>query len=107
MISPVSMMNKIIIIGNSGSGKTWLGKRTARHFGIHHIALDVVYWEVGGYNRKRDAREIQADLKKIQNSGTWVVEGIFGHLVDEFMAFAEALIYMDLPWEECKKNLLR
>lgn len=99
-------MNKIIIFGNSGSGKTWLGERTARHLEIRHIALDVIFWEACGYNRKRDAHEIQTDLKEIQNSGTWLVEGVFGHLLDVLMAFTDTLIYMDLPWEECKKNLL-
>jgi adenylate kinase family enzyme len=99
-------MNKIIIVGNSGSGKTWLGKRTALLLGIRHITLDSIFWEPGGYNRKRDAHEIQADLKEIQNSDTWLVEGVFGHLVDELMAFSDTLIYMNLPWEECKINLL-
>lgn len=99
-------MNKIIIVGNSGSGKTWLGERTARLLGIRHIALDIIFWEAGGYNRKRDAQEIQADLKEIKNSSTWLVEGVFGHLLDMLMDFTDTLIYMDLPWEECKKNLL-
>ena len=83
-----------------------MGERMARLFGIRHIALDVIFWEDGGYNRKRDAHEIQADLREIQNFGTWLVEGVFGHLVDVLMAFTDTLIYMDLPWEECKKNLL-
>jgi adenylate kinase family enzyme len=100
------MMNKIIIVGNSGSGKTWLGERAARLLGIRHIALDVIFWEAGGYNRKRGSHEVQADLEEIQSSGTWLVEGVFGHLADVFMAFTDTLIYMDLPWEECKKNLL-
>jgi adenylate kinase family enzyme len=100
------MINKIIIIGNSGSGKTWLGERMARLLGIRHIALDDIFWEAGGYNRKRDAHEVETGLKKIQNSGTWLVEGVFGQLADVLMAFADILIYMDLPCEECKKNLL-
>jgi adenylate kinase family enzyme len=100
------MMNKIIIVGNSGSGKTWLGARMAHLLGVRHIALDVIFWESGGYNRKRDACEVQADLQKIHSSGTWLVEGVFGHLADVFISFADTLIYMDLPWEECKKNLL-
>jgi adenylate kinase family enzyme len=100
------MANKIIIVGNSGSGKTWLGERMARLLGVRYIALDVIFWEAGGYNRKRGTHEVQTDLEEIQNFGTWLVEGVFGHLVDVLIAFADTLIYMDLPWEECKKNLL-
>jgi len=99
-------MNQIIIVGNSGSGKTWLGERTARLLGIRHIALDAIFWETGGYSRKRDAHQVQADLQEIQKSVTWLVEGVFGHLLDVLMAFADTLIYMDLPWGERKTNLL-
>ena len=50
--------------------------------------------------------EVEADIKRIQESKCWVVEGVFGHLVDNFLSFADILIHLDLPWEECEKNLL-
>ena len=97
---------KIIIIGNSGSGKTWLATRIAVIFGMPHIALDDIFWEPGGYNLKRKDLEIETDLKRIQESKFWVVEGVFGHLVDQLVSFGDMLIYLNLPWEECRKNLL-
>jgi adenylate kinase family enzyme len=98
-------MKKIIIIGNSGSGKTWLGKRAATVLGIPHIALDSIFWEPGGYNRKRNQSEVEADLKRIQNSECWIAEGVFGHLVDQLFFLADTLIYLDLPWPECSRSL--
>ncbi len=99
-------MKKIIVIGNSGSGKTWLGKKLATILRIPHIELDGIFWEPGGYNKKRMGEEVEADIKRIQESKCWVVEGVFGHLVDNFLSFADILIHLDLPWEECEKNLL-
>lgn len=99
-------MKKIIIIGNSGSGKTWLAKRMAAVRGIPHIELDSIFWEPGGYNHKRNDLEIEADLKKIQGSGCWLAEGVFGHIVDHLVSFADTLICIDLPWDECRKNLM-
>ncbi len=87
-------MKKIIIIGNSGSGKTWLGEKIATSLGIPHISLDNIFWEPGGYNRKRNDVEIGTDLNRIQTSETWLVEGVFGHLVDPLVPFADALIYV-------------
>ena len=99
-------MKKILIIGNSGSGKTWLSKRIAAAYGIPHIPLDSIFWKPGGYNSKRNDLEIENDLKQIQESNSWIVEGVFGHLADRFVSFADSLIYLDLPWDECKKNLM-
>jgi len=73
---------------------------------IPHISLDRIFWEPGGYNRKRTDLEIKTDLESIQASESWLAEGVFGHLVDPLVPFAEVLIHIDLPWEECRSNLL-
>lgn len=100
-------MKKILIIGNSGSGKTWLGNRLASILGIPYISLDNIFWEPGGYNRKRIESDVEADIKRIQHSKCWVSEGVFGHLVEQLSAFAETLIYINLPWSECRNNLIK
>lgn len=74
--------------------------------GIPHVPLDSIFWEPGGYNRKRTELEIEAELKKIQGSGCWLVEGVFGHIVDQLFSFADTMIRMDIPWDECRKNLM-
>jgi len=76
-------------------------------FGMSHVALDGIFWEPGGYNQKRKASEVEADLTRIQESECWVVEGVFGHFVDQLVFFGDTLIFLDLPWEECKKSLLK
>ncbi|MEZ4601185.1 MAG: hypothetical protein R2940_15455 [Syntrophotaleaceae bacterium] len=98
-------MNKVIIIGNSGSGKTWLGRRAAAALEIPYVALDAIFWEPGGYNRSRSLYECEARLREIQDSPGWLVEGVFGHLADALVSFADTLIFMDLSWEECRENL--
>ena len=73
---------------------------------IPHISLDEIFWEPGGYNMKRNDVDVEADIKKIQDSKSWVVEGVFGHLMDHLVSFADTFIHLDLPWAECKQNLL-
>jgi hypothetical protein len=36
----------------------------------------------------------------------WILEGVFGKMAQECLPFSTLLIWLDLPWEECKKNLL-
>jgi adenylate kinase family enzyme len=102
----ISNMNKIIIIGNSGSGKTWLGKKLASILGLSHISLDSIFWEPGGHNRKRIDSDVETDIKRIQTTDSWIIEGVFGHLVEPLIAFADTLIYINLSWDDCRYNLL-
>jgi len=106
VIGAVRTMKKIIIIGNSGSGENWLGKKLASVLDISHISLDNIFWEPGGYNRKRNESDVEADIYKIQHSVTWIVEGVFGHIVEPLIDFADTLIYVNLSWDECRNNLL-
>ena len=99
-------MNRILILGNSGSGKTWLARELSALLGIPHVDLDGIFWEPGGYDRKRDDAEVAAELSEIRRAPEWIVEGVFGHLADRLMGLADTLIYLDLPWEECRSSLL-
>ena len=50
---------KTIIIGNSGSGKTWLAKRLSTIFTAPVVHLDDIFWEPGGFDKKRSPKEIE------------------------------------------------
>lgn len=49
---------KIVIIGNSGSGKTWLAKKLATNT-TEIIHLDDLFWLPGGFDRKRSKEEVR------------------------------------------------
>ena len=73
-------MERSIIIGNSGSGKTHLARRLGSRFGYPLIHLDRLFWEPGGFTRKRPIDVVQADIALLAQQPTWVVEGVFGEL---------------------------
>lgn len=43
---------KVVIIGNSGSGKTWLARKLAGNASVPLIHLDEIFWEPGGFDKK-------------------------------------------------------
>ena len=43
---------KVVIIGNSGSGKTWLARQLAGNASVPLIHLDEIFWEPGGFDKK-------------------------------------------------------
>jgi len=70
---------KIIIIGNSGSGKSTHARALAREHDLEHLDLDSIMWEPNQIAVLRPASDVQRDLKEwVGQRERWVVEGIAG-----------------------------
>ena len=100
-------MNRIVIVGNSGSGKSYLAARLGERIAISPISLDQLFWEPGGHNHKRPEALVFADIAALKPQPQWIVEGVFGALAGRFMDNAECLIWLDMPWEICQLSLLQ
>lgn len=50
-------LTRTLIIGNSGSGKSWLAERIANRLGSVYVDLDLIHWLPGGYNAARPMDE--------------------------------------------------
>jgi len=96
---------RVVIIGNSGSGKTWLAEQLGHTLGLPAIYLDAFRWTGDGYGQKRDEREARRLLVEATAVDAWVVEGVFTGLIGTVIDRASALIWLDLPWTECLSGL--
>jgi cytidylate kinase len=96
---------RILILGNSGSGKSWLAERLASMQGIKAIDLDSIHWEPGGYNIARDKDIAVKLVRKAAEEEAWVIEGVYGWLIREAIPRANLLIWLDVPVSECLANL--
>ncbi|KQU67353.1 adenylate kinase [Rhizobacter sp. Root16D2] len=107
---PASDMNltRTLIIGNSGSGKSWLAERIAGSLQAPHIDLDLIHWEPGGSDVARSReRAIELAREAATGSRSWVIEGIYGWLAREVASMTTALIWLCLDESECAVNLKR
>lgn len=96
---------RTVIIGNSGSGKTWLAKRLSDKEGVAVMHLDEVFWLPGGFNEKRDPTEVSRLIDSKKNETMWIVEGVYGNLANQFLPSALTLVWLDMPWPICKQRL--
>ncbi|WP_073469183.1 adenylate kinase [Rhizobacter sp. OV335] len=99
-------LTRTLIIGNSGSGKSWLAERIAGSLQAPHLDLDLIHWEPGGFNVARGReRAIELAREAATGSSSWVIEGIYGWLAREVTSMTTALIWLCLDEAECAVNL--
>jgi adenylate kinase family enzyme len=88
-------MQRILITGNAGSGKTSLAKTVAATLNLPYVGLDRVVWKPGWVSTPRHEREVSESA--IARSETWVVDGVSLILLRE----AEVVIFLDIPRYKC------
>jgi hypothetical protein len=91
---------RILIVGNSGSGKSALADHLAARMGLPAVDLDLLHWENDGYGAKRDeevAKRLTADAAA---AARWIIEGVFGWMARVALPRATALLWLDLPWPQ-------
>jgi energy-coupling factor transporter ATP-binding protein EcfA2 len=96
---------RTVIIGNSGAGKTTLAQQLAVVSDARHIALDDIYWVNQAGLDKRVEPVAKQMTAEIAETPQWVIEGVFGWLAEVALPRATALIWLNLPWAECKAGL--
>jgi adenylate kinase family enzyme len=67
---------RMIIIGNSGSGKTWLAKKLANHTHSPVIHLDHIFWEPGGFDQKRAPGAMVDMINDAKAGESWIAKWV-------------------------------
>ncbi|WP_454739235.1 adenylate kinase [Cupriavidus necator] len=98
-------LSRTLILGNSGSGKSWLAERIAGHLCAACVDLDLIHWLPGGYNVAREQDEAITLVRQAAESERWIIEGIYGILVREVQASATALVWLCLDEAQCVANI--
>ncbi len=88
-------MNRIVIVGTTGSGKTTLGGRLAAALGYPHIDLDALHWGPGWTPTPTDP--FRARVSDALEGPYWVVAGNYGKTRDIVWARADTLVWLDYP----------
>lgn len=100
-------LTRTIVIGNSGSGKSWLAERVADRSGAAYVDLDLIHWLPGGYGVPRERADAIRLVQRAAQADRWVIEGIYGSLVNEVLANASALVWLCIDEAECVANIRR
>jgi aminoglycoside phosphotransferase (APT) family kinase protein/adenylate kinase family enzyme len=99
---------RLVIIGNSSSGKSSYAAQLARLHDLAHFDLDTIAWEPKRIAVPRPAAAARAELERfIAEHERWVVEGCYADLAGVATATCTELVFMNPGVEACLANAHR
>jgi adenylate kinase family enzyme len=96
---------RVVIVGNSGSGKSTVATRIGTALLLPAHDLDALYWLSQG--EARPSSEAKALVVQVAAGCGWVIEGVWAELLKVALVRATVLIWLDLSWDECLQGLLQ
>jgi adenylate kinase family enzyme len=93
---------KVLIFGNSGSGKSTMAREWAVTHGLAHLDLDSIVWEPGQVAVPRAPEAVAADLQAfLAAHPRWVVEGCYGELIEAAASACTELVFLNPGLAQC------
>ena len=97
-------MQRILVIGPGGSGKSTVAKEIASRLDLPLIHLDALYWKPGW--RATDKETWELTLRELVAAPRWVMDGNYGGTLELRLARCDTVVFLDLPRMICLWRVL-
>lgn len=98
-------MQRVIIIGAGGAGKSTFARRLGRLTGLEVLHLDKLYWQAGW--REPAKNEWRESVEELLASESWIMDGNFGGTLELRLAAADTAVFLDLPPLVCLYRVIK
>ena len=97
-------MERVIIIGCGGAGKSTLARALHKKLGLPVVPLDQLWWREGWQNVSREEFDRQLDLALEMDR--WIIDGNYGRTLESRLSACDTVFLFDLPVEVCLEGAL-
>ena len=99
-------MERVIIIGCGGAGKSTLARKLGEKTGLPVVHLDQIWWAPGHWQhieKPEFDEKLAAELEKSQ----WIMDGNFNRTIPQRLAKCDTVIYLDYNRIMCLWGVIR
>lgn len=98
-------MNKIVIIGSGGAGKSTLACRLGGVLGIEVIHLDRLYWQPGWIATPQE--EWVDTVRELVSRDRWIIDGNYGASMETRLSASDTIIFLDFSRSACFRQIIK
>ena len=93
--TPPDDARRIVVIGNTCSGKTTLARELSQRLGIPYVEMDALHWEPNWAPAPLDV--FSQRVADAVRGDAWIVDGSYSKVRDLIWPRATHLVWLDLP----------
>ena len=90
-VSTTDIGERIVVVGTTGSGKSWLASHLAERLGLPHVELDALFWDPHWTPAPQFRERVAA---AVAGAG-WVVDGNYRAIRDLTWPRAQTIVWLD------------
>ena len=92
-------MEKIIILGSGGAGKSTLARKLSKIINIQVFHLDKIFWRPNWVSITQE--ELEGKIQDIIGLDSWIIDGNYSRTMDIRIKEADTIIFLDFPVWTC------
>ena len=92
-------MERIIIIGCGGAGKSTLARQLGEKTGLPVVHLDQIWWRPGWEHISRE--DFDAAIREEMGKDRWIMDGNYSRTLPERVKRCDTIIYLDFSRAGC------
>ena len=101
----MTIMNRVLVIGSPGSGKTTFSVKLSEITKLPLVHLDKLFWKEGWTERSKE--EFDALLDEVMKSESWIIDANYSRTLRKRLEKADTVIYFDLPTRICLFRVIK
>lgn len=98
-------MQKVIVIGCPGGGKSTFARALAHKTGLPLVHLDMLYWNADRTTVPKPV--FRQRLSEAMAQDRWIIDGNYGSTMELRIAACDTVFFLDYPTQVCLEGVRR